>query len=109
MAWQIIKQPDGKFCVYSTVVDHFVYTDLSESQVTEVYKDEWGRNGVDFAERVIESLANGGQPYSQFTQSFDEAVAWIKKLHGKLELCCTDGTVITEEHFYNIGEKNEPQ
>ncbi len=108
MAWEIIKQPDGRFCVYSSIVDHFVYTDLDHTQIRELYKDEWGRRGLEVVDRVIKFLDNDEKP-SLNAQSFDEAIAFIKHLHGEFKLVFNNGTVLTEEHFYENGEKNESE
>ena len=100
MGWQIIQQPNKKYCIFSTVVDHFIYFDATEEQIKEVYKEEWGRHGVENVNKVIKAIAKGEKPYHQFTQTFDEAVDWIKEAHGKFELTLVhDGTVYKEDHF----------
>lgn len=33
MSREIVKQPDGKFAVWSTIVDDFIYEDLSKDEV----------------------------------------------------------------------------
>ncbi len=108
MAWEIIKQPDGRFCVYSSIVDHFVYIDQDHDEIKELYKDEWGRRGVEFVDMTLKTLDAGEKP-NQNSQSFDEAVEFIKAFHGEFKLVLKNGIVLTDEHFYEIGEKNESQ
>ena len=98
MAWEIIQQPNKQYCIFSTVVDHFIYIDATPQQLENVYKMEWGKTGVDKVHRVLKALDNGEKPYHQFTQTFDEAVAWIKELHGKFEIQIGD-TILKEDHF----------
>lgn len=109
MAWQIIQQPNKKYCVFSTVVDHFIFVDVTGNDLRSVYKEEWGRQGVEKVDKVIKAIAKGEKPYHQFTQTFDEAVAWIKEVHGEFELDVADGTILKEDHFRKKGEKNESQ
>jgi len=99
MAWEIIKQPDGKFCIFSTIVDHLVHFDLDDDQVIGIYEDEWQRNGYEFATHIINELNNGHKPYRR-THSFEEIMSWIKEVHGKFEIGIQDGVAITESHFY---------
>jgi hypothetical protein len=81
MARQIIKQPNGKYCVFSTVVDSIVDYDMS---VDELKKDR--KNGdEETIDRIITKLENGEKPYYQFTMTFDEMLETIKSIYGEEE------------------------
>lgn len=82
MGRQIIKQPNGKYAVWSTVVDDFILVDaLPEDIVSERVQESSERIRKDVT-KVIEDLNNGKRPYYQFTVTFEEAVRKIKELHG---------------------------
>jgi len=85
MGWQIIQQPNGKFCVHSTVVDNFMILNLGKRAMIGWY----GRNAdsrLDQARKeaaeTIEQLEKGGKPYYQFTMSFEEALVRLFVVHG---------------------------
>ncbi len=81
MARQIIKQPNGKYCVFSTVVDSIVDYDMS---VNELKKDR--KNGdEETIDKIITKLENGEKPYYQFTMTFDEMLETIKSIYGEEE------------------------
>jgi len=37
MSHRIAQQPNGKYCIYSTVVDCFIYTEMSEQELKDYY------------------------------------------------------------------------
>lgn len=81
MARQIIKQPNGKYCVFSTVVDGIVDYDMS---VSELKKDR--KNGdEETINQIIAKLENGEKPYYQFTMTFDEMLVVVEDTDGEDE------------------------
>jgi len=83
MANQIIRQPNGLYAVWSTCVDNFTMVDCTPQEII----DDWSvREREQIAKRVnevIQSLAAGGKPYLQFTQTFDEAMGSVRERHGE--------------------------
>lgn len=83
MGQQIIKQPNGKYAIFSSIVDDFILIDADPRDIV----DEWvGKYKLDTEKKVTEIIAaleEGDKPYYQFTMSFDEAVKMIKKVHGE--------------------------
>jgi hypothetical protein len=83
MGQQIIKQPNGKYALFSFFVDDFVLIDADPQDII----DEWVRKyKLDMEKKVAEivaALEKGEKPYYQFTMSFDEAVQTVKRIHGK--------------------------
>lgn len=85
MGWQVIKQPDGKFGVFSSNVDDWVATDCTADEVEELFAEEMGR---DMARRLRDvrrtiALVDAGEArkaYYQFAMTFEEADALAK--HG---------------------------
>ena len=86
MGHQIIKQPDGNFCIYSSIVDNIINANCSKEDIIEIFQSKHGIIGKEHAEDIIKQLEEGKRPYSQFTMSFDEMLKTIKDLRGKEEL-----------------------
>ena len=81
MGSQIIKQPSGKYAVWSSIVDSFIWYDGTREEIKNAYVyDGHGGSKEDIeqhVDKVINALDEGGKPYYQFTQSWDEALAWM--------------------------------
>lgn len=78
MARQIIKQPDGKFSIFSTTVDLFVHQALTWDEVenrmlTAAVKKAEEETKHEL-ERIKAKLDKGVDAYYQFTVSYKEAV-----------------------------------
>lgn len=94
MGRQIIRQPDGKYAVWSSIVDHFILYDATPGDlIAEFLADEHERVEREVY-RVVNELNSGGKPYHQFTMTFDEAMALARAHHGdedeSLIKMCTD-------------------
>lgn len=100
MGWQIIKQPNNQYCVFSTVVDHFIMVNATEDELKEFYKEESGRRGVEKVEDVLKKFDDGIKPYFQFTMTFEEAVETIKSQHGEFRLEFEGMPDMVEKDFY---------
>lgn len=78
MGWQVIKQPDGKLGVFSSVVNDWVATDATADEVEELFAEEMGR---DVARRLRDvrrkiALVDAGEArkaYYQFAMTYEEA------------------------------------
>lgn len=77
MSHQIIQQPDGRFCVFSTVVDEIVIWNATPAQLVDHYRQEAADRAEAEARRVIGHVQGGNarKAYYQFTMTYDEAVA----------------------------------
>ena len=40
MGRQIIKQPNGKYCVFSSICDNIIYYDMTPGEIIEAYVEE---------------------------------------------------------------------
>lgn len=83
MAHQIIKQPNGNFAIWSSVVDHFILVDATSEEMIEYYIK---RETEDITERVnktVTQLNNGENPYYQFAMDWEEALEQVKECHGE--------------------------
>ncbi len=82
MGHQIVKQPNGKYAVWSSVLDDFILTNAIPEQIIE---DECNLEREKIAEhtrRIIDQLEKGEKPYYQSTLSFEECVEMIQDFHG---------------------------
>ena len=83
MGRQIIKQPNGLYCLYSSIVDNVVDGDLTKEDLINAFLEFNKKEIVKNVSEIIESLENGGKPYLQFTKSFDDMIELISEIHGK--------------------------
>ena len=49
MGQQIIKQPNGKYCLFSSVVDNVTYYDMTKEEILEVWTEKAKK---DFEEKI---------------------------------------------------------
>lgn len=76
MGQQIIQQPDGRYALWSTVVDNFILRDVTPDQII-AYRVARARHEIETEVRnTVAELASGGKPYFQFTMTWEEACRW---------------------------------
>ena len=85
MSKQIIKQPNGKYCIFSSIVDNVTHYDMSIDDIIEEWVNEAKNRIVEDVKKTIAKLENGESPYYQFTKSYEEMLSTIKEIHGKKE------------------------
>jgi hypothetical protein len=85
MGRQIVKQPNGRFCVFSSVCDNVIYYDCTKEDIKDYYLEESKKEIDKQVDETIESLELDGKPYYQFTKSFPDMLKIIKEVHGKKE------------------------
>lgn len=78
MGWQIVKNPKTeKYQVFSSVVDAFIFEEeVTREELTEFWKEEFGRQGEYNFTRILNDLDKDRNPYNQFTMTWEEAVMW---------------------------------
>ena len=89
---RIVKQPNGKFAVFSSVVDHFVFTQANEedlitffeNELREEYERQLELSKMRIKDRVEKLREN--KPYPNYPRTFDECLDFIESVHGKKEL-----------------------
>lgn len=87
MGTQIIKQPSGKYCLFSSVVDNVPCYNLDRQElIDEFVERERERERVTkHVDRVILSLNADGAPYHQFTMTYAQMLENIGNIHGEDE------------------------
>ena len=83
MGVQIVQQPDGKFALWSSIVDDFTHVDCENAaEITEIFVERSRREITDNVNGIVAALSRGEKPYYQFTKSFEDCIAFIREIHG---------------------------
>jgi len=83
MSRQIIKQPNGLYCVFSTISDDIIYYNQSPQDLIEKeIKEQTELITKDITE-TVERLERGEKPGFQFTMTYFDMCERIKEYHGK--------------------------
>ena len=85
MGQQIIKQPNGYYAVFSSVVDNFVILDATPQEIIDEWIDYERKRLTERVNQIVKELDSGGKPYYQFTMTWDEANALIREVYGTKE------------------------
>lgn len=80
---QIIKQPNGLYCLFSSNEDDFVLFNATPEEIVEELASDYRKEMEEKVQKIIEKLGAGGKPYYQFTKSFQDALERVKMVHGK--------------------------
>ena len=80
MGWQIIKQPDGKFSIWSTVSDDFLYIDCDVEDIIRFMARAEKKRITEEVNDIVKQLNEGGKPYHQFTITYEDALAYREEL-----------------------------
>jgi hypothetical protein len=78
---QIIKQPNGKFCVFSTIVDDLILYDGTPKEIEDYYAEEAAEKARDDTRKAIAAVLAGEQTkiYHQFAMEWRD----VKHLYEK--------------------------
>lgn len=82
MGNQIIKQPNGKYAVFSSIVDDIVFYNAKKDDLIKYFVDREAERIKDYVERTLSDLDKGEKPYCQFTMTWKEALATARQVHG---------------------------
>ncbi|MDX5569533.1 hypothetical protein PYK79_48440 [Streptomyces sp. ID05-04B] len=77
MGQQIIKQPDGRLAVFSSVVDAFVVVDATPEEILDWRAEEAAAKARESTQRELDAVLAGDprRVYFQFARSWEEAAA----------------------------------
>ena len=85
MGRHIVKQPNGKLAIFSTIVDNFIITDATPEEYIQFrIAEETQRIKKDIAEIVVK-LDAGKRP-THYHYTWEEALECLERVHGKDEL-----------------------
>lgn len=85
MSYQIIRQPNGLYAVWSTVVDTFTMTDATPEEIVDEWTEEYRAEVARKVNHIAHQLSDhpGSRPYYQFTMTWSEALEKHRSVHGK--------------------------
>jgi hypothetical protein len=76
MSQQVIRQPNGKYGVFSSITDTIIVWDATDVELVEWFAEQAAEDARQAARRVLGHVA-AGQPrkaYFQFTLTWEEAL-----------------------------------
>lgn len=83
MGQQIVKQPDGLYAIFSSVVDDFIVIDATPQQLIDYWVGCERERLTKKVKETCAALDRGEKPYWQFTMTWDEANAFIAEVHSR--------------------------
>lgn len=86
MGWITARQPNGKICILSTIVDQIIYDNLTDEEYVKVYveraienaKSEAERNLKRWIDKNFDEIKNGFYPDSE--QGIKNIREWLKSV-----------------------------
>jgi hypothetical protein len=81
---QIVRQPSGRFAIFSSYTDTVIVWDATEDEIVEHFAERAAESARRDARRLLGHVADGNPraAYFQFAMSWEEALAEDRKHHG---------------------------
>lgn len=91
MGQQIIQQPDGRLCVFSTIVDQIVVADATAEELADYYAEQAAEDARRETKRLTEAVLSGDprSVYYQFVKTYGTAVELHREHGGEETMICT--------------------
>lgn len=88
MGKQIIKQPDGKYAVFSSVTDTIIFWDATEEEVVQYFVDRVVEGTRRSVEKILTHVAadKPRKAYYQFAMTWEEALQSDRERGGEAHL-----------------------
>ena len=86
MGQQIIKQPNGKYCLFSSIVDSVTYYNMTKEEIVEVWTENARKEFEQKVNDITEKLDKGEKPYFQFTMDYESMLQTILEVHNVGEM-----------------------
>lgn len=83
--WQIIRQPNSKYAIWSSIVDNLIYFNCSSDEVVDIICERDKDKAKKSTEAIIEKLKSGEKPYHQSTMNWDKVIDRIRWVRGERE------------------------
>ena len=94
MGYQIVRQPNGKYALWNSVIDNFTFVNASPEEIVRekvrVYEEEL----IKEVNELVVRLEKGEKPLHQLTMTFEKAIEMIKKVHGQKEVDAITESII---------------
>lgn len=82
MARQIIKQPNGKYCLFSSIIDNVIVYDATKQEIIDFLIEEQKYEITINVNRQVDNLEKGSLPYAPFRLSYEDMKEKIKDING---------------------------
>lgn len=79
MGHQIIKQPNGKYSIYSSVTESVIGYEITKDELIKHYKEEASKKAEKDTLDILERIETTEKPYYQFTKTWEEVKDTIPK------------------------------
>lgn len=81
MAHQIIKQPDQRYLIWSTIVDDIIVYDADREEVADYFAEVAARDARARAEMMIDLVdEDPGRAYAQFAIPFEQVAVRLDEV-----------------------------
>lgn len=77
MAHQIIKQPDGNYCIWSTITDSIIGKNIPRQDLIDYYRKEAADRVEESTVKILDLIEGGVKPYYQFTKTYDDVKSFM--------------------------------
>lgn len=81
MGWQLYKQKNGGYAIWSSIVDDFIYINCNEEFIKKCYANNFQISDREI--NIIIEKANSGIKHYLAPEFPQECLNWIKIRHGK--------------------------
>jgi len=72
MGHQIMKQPNNKYAIYSSITETLIGWNIDKESLIEYYKEEASKRAEKETLSILTKIENNEKPYYQFTKTWDE-------------------------------------
>lgn len=83
MGRQIIKKDNGKYAIWSTVVDDFLFDDITEEEWTKFRIEESIEETKKSVQRYFEEVKEGIHKNNPFAMTYEEACKTRDEVHNE--------------------------
>jgi hypothetical protein len=80
MPRSVVKQPNGKYAIFSTIVDNFVMLDATKEHIIQEFVDSAAKRAREIAEECIEKAEGRGT--LAHTHTYESALEVAEVVHG---------------------------
>ena len=86
MGREIIKQPNGKYAIFSSIIDNFIFVNATKEEYIKFRIKEETKRVKEELNVIFDKLEKVENPYPGYKQqSFKDALNRIEAVHGKKE------------------------
>lgn len=86
MGRQIVKQPDGRFAIFSSITDTVHIWDATADEIVDYFAEKAAEDARREAQRMVDAVARGDarSVYCQFVRTWEEVLASDREHGGEV-------------------------